>query len=818
MIESKLTAKLMLFSSLIIPTAIFAQDTGEGEVIILEEMEADNTVPIEESILPTTRPFVSVYGTERSILDTPRNVTIISREQLDRISIKDPRDFSKLTSSSYTGSNFGAPTTPTIRGQIADTLINGMRKGLSTNGNGLPLNFNAVESVNILKGPPSVMIGASQYVGGYVDLVTKKPKFGGNDGFLSVTFDTEGLLKAQLDQNYVVDDELAFRVSVTGEQTDDYYWDDYKRKTFAIYGAMTWKPNDRYRLELNSEFFNADYTENWGLNRPTKELLDNGTYVTGIGTLGGFADTVTTTGTTTIERTKRLHGEGDDSSGNYLSFQAIQTFTPNPDSTIQNNTLFQYRDRETYSSYQYSEVLRDNFRIENRTEYRNEFDIFGLLNKINLGFALSYQDVYAVNDFYSEPANGWDLANQSYADIAVTDDTVFLDPTITSFLDSVPIYGEAPRGKLSFRPGSTNANYFFPSTGLFVLGNGDANDSQTSTASVFLQNDVELTEKFSVLLGGRLDFVNTTAEDPQFDNLVRYLEGFGYTDSDFAGVNKAEDSHSDFVPNYNIGLLYKLTETKSIYGNYNYSESIPTGLGGGVQLDQDTGIYNRDGFDVKSELFEAGYKGTYLDGKLYYVANVFYQTRLQPQSQGPDQKVQVRGFETEISYQPSKKLYFVAGYSYIDSLTKNGALASQFPISSVPSVGGEYTYSSFPGFSGIDAETPGVPDHILNGLLSYSFTDEFSGSIGLLVTAPMNLGFNIAAEDNGGTALSSVEIPWQYSIDLGLRYETDKWAISFNLLNATDEENWGAVNGLYGNDSVFAELPRRLEVTGTIKW
>ena len=71
----------------------------EEDVIVLDEVVTES-VPIEESILATTRPITSVYGTDRSILDTPRNVNIISREQLDAISIKDVRDFSKLTSSS----------------------------------------------------------------------------------------------------------------------------------------------------------------------------------------------------------------------------------------------------------------------------------------------------------------------------------------------------------------------------------------------------------------------------------------------------------------------------------------------------------------------------------------------------------------------------------------------------------------------------------------------------------------------------------------------------------------------------------------------
>ena len=74
---------MSLFLAGFVATSAFAQDEPEElDAFISEE------IPIEENILPTSRPFNSVYGTDRSILDTPRNVTIISREQLDKLQYK----------------------------------------------------------------------------------------------------------------------------------------------------------------------------------------------------------------------------------------------------------------------------------------------------------------------------------------------------------------------------------------------------------------------------------------------------------------------------------------------------------------------------------------------------------------------------------------------------------------------------------------------------------------------------------------------------------------------------------------------------------
>jgi len=797
---------------------------------VLDDYVVYAPIPLEESVLPTARPINSVYGTDMSVLDTPRNITVISREQLDAISIKDPRDFAKLTTSSYTGSNFGAPTTPSIRGQIADTLVNGMRKGMSNNGNGMPLNFNSVESVNILKGPPSVMVGVSQYVGGYVDLITKKPTFDGNYGYATATVDSEGMQQLEIDQNIALSETLAMRVSLTGEDSTDYYWDDYKRQTTAIYAALTWIPNENYQLEVNGEYFNANYTENWGINRPTDDLLDHGIYVKGTGTTGGFGDTLTTEGTTKIDRDERLHGDGDDSNGDYFSLQAVQTFTGDPDLTIVNNSLFQYCDRDTYSSYQYNELLRDNYRFENRTEFRTEQNLFGMLHKLNLGLSLSYQDVWAVNDYYHEPANAWDLSRPT-SEIGVTDSEVF-EPIVFfpgyNFYNAFPVHGQSARGKLSAFPGSTSSSYDIP--GGEVLGNNDSNDSQITTAGIFVQDEILLTEQLILLVGGRLDFVHVESEDPMFDDMIRHLQREN-PGVDYSGVNKAEDTHDDFIPNFNVGLVYKLTPTQSLYANYNYSESVPSDLGGGIALENGgdkNGKIDEDKFDRKSELVEGGFKATFFENTLFYSANAFYQTRTDQQSRGEDIKIQITGFETELSYQPSRKLYLVAGYSYIESITKNGQSATQAPISSVDSVGGTYNYDTFYTFDGYDARTPGVPRSIINGLVAYKLTDHLTATCGLLITSPMDLGYNVPSEhvnNSDGSEpiapignLDAIEIPWQYSVDFGIKYETARWAISLKMLNATDEENWGAVHSLYGNDSVYAELPRRYELAATIKW
>ena len=142
------------------------------EVLELERFKVTSGVAVEQLVLPIARPFNSVFGTDDNIVDVPRNVTIISRQQLSDISITDVLDFSKLTSSAFTTTNFGAPSNASIRGQSADVYLNGVRARITSNGNGLPIDFNSVDSVNIVKGPATAVqdvhdlaLAARQWIG-----------------------------------------------------------------------------------------------------------------------------------------------------------------------------------------------------------------------------------------------------------------------------------------------------------------------------------------------------------------------------------------------------------------------------------------------------------------------------------------------------------------------------------------------------------------------------------------------------------------------------------------------------------------------------
>ncbi|MBX3737889.1 MAG: TonB-dependent receptor [Candidatus Didemnitutus sp.] len=768
-----------------------ADATADKEVVKLDEFQV-NDVPIAKQILPTARPFNSVFGTDDNIVDVPRNVTIISRQQLSDINISSVLDFTKLTSSAYTTTNFGAPANPSIRGQTADLFINGVRGRITSNGNGLPLNFNSVESVNIVKGPATAVQGTSMYVGGFVDLVTKRPYFDGFKGTASVTIGSYSQKEWTIDVGGPISSKAAYRLSYSGQDSKG-YWHNYYNKNNSLYGALTLRPSTGYEIFFSGSVSLYKYTENWGLNRVTQDLIDNGRYLTGVNsnpapdfgaypfgyadasgnpisfgnvaTVGGTAAPVSdpqnsrwvTSGypagnrvvfgpTVEISRHARLLRPGDHSTGREYNFQAIQTKTVSPTFKIVNNTYWSYTKRDTLSSYYYSEVIDPSWFAENRTEFIvTEKDW-----TLNAGLDLRYQRTKAYDDYFFEPANVWDLTKDlSY--VNVYNSMNFPNP-----FTSLPIPGWPGR---------------YATDG---ISNGDTNDSKGSTAGLFAQGNYKLTDKLSLIAGGRADRFHAWVREPLL-------------------ASHPTASITVWVPNYNASLVYKPTTASSLYATYNYSKNTSgaVGNGGGITGWNAAGTaLFKDNFLQPSELIEVGTKYALYQNKLFLNFALFDQTRtFKSTSSTIIQKFHSKGFEAELNYQPSKRLYATVSYSYIVAVTSAG-------FQSDGGVGQFYAAKND------DGRVSGLPKHLFNALASYALTPQWTVNANALVTGSMINNF-------AGT----LKIPTQYSIDAGVAYNTKTWGARLAISNITDEKNWGPPNAVYGNASILTLPGTQLQLT-----
>ena len=769
-IKTPLHVLFVALAALGLSNQLAAQTTAAGDTVKMDKFEV-NSVPIEQQILPTSRPFNSVFGTDDNIIDVPRNVTIISRQQLTDISINDVLDFSKLTSSAFTTTNFGAPSNVSIRGQSADTFINGVRARITSNGNGLPVDFNSVESVNIVKGPATAVQGTSMYVGGFIDLITKRPYFDVTKGTASYTLGSYNTNRWTLDVGGPLSKQLAYRFSYSGENSDGYYVDGHK-KTHSLYGAMTFRPTTNYELFINTQAFFADYTENWGINRVTQDLINNGNYTTGININNGAAatpsdaqnskfvlgggNTIAWGPSVKINRHNRLFKPGDHSKGDEYNFQAIQTLKVSSELNVKNTSYWSYTKRDTLSSYYYGEVIDPTWFVENRTEL-----IFALNNlSLNTGLDLRYQTTKAYNDYFFEPVNVWDLT-KNHAAINVYNSDAFNNG-----------------GRGFAVPGYPNR---YAQPGLF---NGDTNDSHATTVGPFAQGTYKFNEQFSAVAGLRYDFMKATVREP-------LLPPFRTADISVS------------IPSYNGSLIYKATPNSSLYFTYNYSENTSgaVGNGGGITGWNAAGTgLDKENFTQPSTLYELGAKFALMQNKVFLNFAVYDQKRTaKTTSSTAISAYKYKGFEAELNYQPNKRLYATVSYSFLDAEQSAPFQYGLFGgINEVPP--GSRAGATVP--IGSNAQVSGLPKHLFNGLVSYTFDNGFGASANTVVTGEMN-----------NNTSGSLVIPLQYSFDVTGSYKYKQWDFRASVLNATNEKNWSPPNSVYGNGSILALPGTQLQVT-----
>ena len=350
---------------------------GLNRVIITGTASTD-----DNNVLPTPSLNTSAFGNARDVLDTPRSVDSLSPTVLEDDQIRSLRDILRATSNTYSPNVFGLTSLPYIRGQEGEVFYNGIRRGGGNNGYGLPFSFNPVESIDVVKGPATPVYGATQRVGGYVNLVTKQPFFDAWHTELTGTYGMYDTKRYQIDTGGpLIKDKLALRVSFEQEDNGSYYRNVYYQ-SLDVYAALAWKPNDRFRIDANFEYFDVPhYPDNAGINRPTQALINNDTYITGTGvspftgTIPGPGAVVSPTGTTTIAHSQTFVDPADFSNSHSYIGQIAGTLKVNDTLTVVNRSYFQSLDKETVNQNSFRELLPTNYTFENRTEFNLNFDV-----------------------------------------------------------------------------------------------------------------------------------------------------------------------------------------------------------------------------------------------------------------------------------------------------------------------------------------------------------------------------------------------------------------------------------------------------------
>lgn len=71
---------------------------------------------------------------------------------MEEAAINDLHDIARFAPNSFAAAGFGNPSLPTIRGQLGELFEAGMRRQAGNNGLGIPMSFNAIEGIAVVKG------------------------------------------------------------------------------------------------------------------------------------------------------------------------------------------------------------------------------------------------------------------------------------------------------------------------------------------------------------------------------------------------------------------------------------------------------------------------------------------------------------------------------------------------------------------------------------------------------------------------------------------------------------------------------------------
>ena len=731
------------------------------DFVMQERSDALPTVDVMGRREQSYKNSISFVGTKTAtaLKDVPQSIGYVTKELvLDQgaITVNDVvKNISGI--SQYSAYNdFSIRGFRSLGNLNSGNLLNGMR-GLT------PLfrqsSLANLERVEVIKGPASALFGNAA-PGGVVNRVTKKPLdvarrsvtlTAGSFNTSNVYGDFTGPLNEQK--------SLLYRLNLGYENTDGFR-DLQGVTTFIVAPSFTYILSDRTQL-------NADITYN-----NNKGKLDRGLAIHGNGDLFSvpFNSTQSAASDYMIENTFNLSFA--------LSHQLAK------------GLLFN-------STYLYSSYLEDTQEHAQQHAYQSTIDGKQDLSKVEMRFEKRYRHITA-NNFNNyltwdvatgalkhKLLLGYDYFNTSIAPglsslsasgYLLKDGTVVDKFDVAKKDDYQRDASGNPRTNVpSFDLNSTLGNRIQDVTKyIYRTGagnpNGQGNAVRTYSNGVYLQEQLQW-GRLQALLSARVEWFTDVTKDTK-------------------GIEK-KTTQTAFIPR--LGLVYALTPSTNVYASWIRGFE-PQSVA--IQSDPETG----GPFDpMKSELWEVGAKGEYLNKRLSVTASVF---RIRKNNSlysagdpvNPKLRVAVgeevsRGVEFDVSGRILPYWSITANYSYnVAEITK-----------------------AAPGTKDLNIQRPGTPRHAAN------LWTKFIIPSGALRNLGMGLGINgvSAREGQVGRRAQLVTYPGYSLLNLALYYKVREIQLQLNWNNVLDKRYY--ISG-FDRFRSFPGAPSNINLTATYRF
>ena len=651
----------------VVPTALAEEEVME-EVVVTGDL---NSLPGED--------VKSIFGFNKSILETPRSVSTVSEELMDRMNMQDIDELVTVSPGSFTQSFFGVAGGLDVRGTPGETYFRGIRR-LDNPGN-YPTPIGASDRVDIVRGPASPIYGPSK-IGGYLNFNPKSARIeetgayiAENTGALSYTTGSwnKSVLTAEVGgPAEFAGKPMGFYLYGELENSDSFYENAPGVEQSLIQGSFDLDLNDKVQLQFGGMYHDYSGAQNAGWNRITQDLIDNGTYITGSpspldtdgdGKISHQEYDVDGDGFTDLNPFAFWSGDNGLPANSTLTFDDISGFF--------NSDLLALNDVGTAILDPKTTLIGAEDRLENQvtTLYLD------VIIDTDAGWEVKNQLFYESYENLNENAYGFSQFHESY----VIEEKLVLSKTYTfdSLVASVQL---SPSIRFTdFEHGDDYTNEYFgrrdltgPSTALDarLLPTSIDDDyteyyigEYTDIGLAFL-TDLSWENGLSLLIGARHDRLDMESRQPADKLLLASSNNF-CTDGSCIDLSAEDDVSGN---SWTVSLSYEIANT-GIIPYVTMSEQATVIAGQGAELTV-SNIASGGAFD-SSELTEFGVKGELLeDGRLYFSLSHYEQERtdFSAQSIVTNQSVKTEGTEFELRWAVNDALFVGATYTNVEAL------------------------------------------------------------------------------------------------------------------------------------------------------
>lgn len=265
--------------------AVVAQETSEVSEADVEKIDVMGKKTDYYSIMPDGKNS-SAFGLDKSLYETPRSITEISEDLVDKFALRSVDDLVRLTPGAFTSSFFGIKGAMDIRGEPADNYFRGFRRIAN------PGAFNTIvrgaEKLEVMRGPVSPLYGSGS-VGGQLNYTPKSAKVGGSKYIDEVTGEVSVTVGSY--NQRILSGSLGIPLEIGGKygglqlfaevEDSESFYDGYEPSSELIQAAVDFDLSDSTTLQFGVQYQTTDSIQVPGWNRVTQDLVDNGTYITG---------------------------------------------------------------------------------------------------------------------------------------------------------------------------------------------------------------------------------------------------------------------------------------------------------------------------------------------------------------------------------------------------------------------------------------------------------------------------------------------------------------------------------------------------------